>query len=62
MKCNTNIAFLVIVIRKMHFKKKMQLWSMFGWVVDLRTFTVLMSSHKNKRYTLFNPANMQNTK
>jgi hypothetical protein len=27
MKCNKNIAFLVIIFRKLHFKKKNQLWS-----------------------------------
>ncbi len=42
MKCNKNIVFLVIVIRKLHFKKENQLWSKFGWVVELKTFTVLL--------------------
>ncbi len=40
MKCNKNIAFLVIVICKLHFKIKKQLWSKFGWVVEHRTFMV----------------------
>jgi hypothetical protein len=39
MKCNENIVFPFITIRKLHFKKKMQLWSKFGWVVEFRTFT-----------------------
>ncbi len=38
MKCNKNIAFLVLVICKLHFEKENQLWSKFGWVVELRTF------------------------
>jgi hypothetical protein len=36
MKCNENIAFLVIVFCKLHFKKKSQLLSKFSWVVELR--------------------------
>jgi hypothetical protein len=32
MKCNKDISFLVIVIRKMHFKKENQMWFKFGWV------------------------------
>jgi hypothetical protein len=41
MRCNKNIVFPVIVIRMLHFniKKKMQLWSRFGWMVELRIFT-----------------------
>jgi hypothetical protein len=36
--CNKNIVFPVIVIHtgKLHFKTKMQLWSKFGWLVELR--------------------------
>ncbi len=40
MKYNKNIAFQVIVISKQHFKKENQLSSKFGWVVELRNFTV----------------------
>jgi hypothetical protein len=40
MKYNKNIAFLVIVIRKLHFFKN-QLWWQFGSVVELRTFKIL---------------------
>ncbi len=32
-----NLRFQVIVIRKLNFKKKMQQWSKFGQVVELRT-------------------------
>jgi hypothetical protein len=40
MKCNKDISFLVIVIRKLHFKKENQMWLDFGWVIELRNFTV----------------------
>jgi hypothetical protein len=35
------MRFLVTVIRKLHFKKKNQLWSIFGWVIEVRSYTVL---------------------
>jgi hypothetical protein len=40
MKCKKDISFLVIVILKMHFKKENQMWLKFGWVIELKNFTV----------------------
>jgi hypothetical protein len=33
MKCNENNAFPVTFIHLLHFKKNIQQWSKFGWVV-----------------------------
>jgi hypothetical protein len=35
------MRFLVILIRKLQFREKSQLWSMFDWVIEVRTFTVI---------------------
>jgi hypothetical protein len=40
MKCNKDLYFLVIVIRKLLFKKENQMGLKFGWVIELRNFTV----------------------
>ncbi len=55
MTCSENIAFPVIVIRQLpvKFKKKVQQWSKFRWVIEIRTSTVPGTHYAIDLFTVF---------